>query len=359
MENGKLILVINPGSTSTKVAVFRDKAELSSETLEHSQEELRRFPAVVDQLEFRKEAVRRYIDERGLRIGDFSAIAARGGVIGALESGAYLVDELFAHASRTTHVPHAANLASVIGYELVKESGADIPTFVYDAVCGCGKPEEIFTLTGMAAMERPFLTHVLNTRAVSIRQAEEDGVPLAETIYIVVHMGGGVTTNLVCGGKITDIVADDEGGFSPERSGGVPCRKLVRMCYSGKYTETEMQRMLKGEGGMLSYLGTSDLRRVEEMIAGGSRRAEIVYQAMAMQLSKDICSLAAVVCGKVDKIILTGGLAYSEKFTGLLRERTGFLAPVSVIPGSMEMQALAFGALRVLNGEEAYHTFRG
>lgn len=345
-----LILVINPGSTSTKVALYDDDRERDSRTLNHPAEDLQKYPAVNDQLDFRRRAVRDYLAERGVRLTDLAAIAARGGVVGQLESGAHLVDEAFARASFTSTTPHVANLAPVIARELAEEAG--IRAYVYDPVCACGRPAEIFTISGLPEIPRPFLTHVLNCRAVSIEQARRDGRKLEETSYVVSHLGGGITTNLIHQGKILDLVADDEGTLSPERAGGLPCRALVRLAHSGRYTEKELQTRMKGRGGLMAYLGTNDLIEVEKRLDQGDEKARLVFEAMALQISKDIASLFPVVEGRVDKIILTGGLAHSARLTGLIGRRVGFLAPVAVMAGTFEMPALALGVLRVLQGLE-------
>ncbi len=356
------ILVINPGSTSTKLALYDGEKEQHSVTACHSAEELALFGTINEQLPMRKEAVRQFIKQCGISLADIAAIAARGGVIGALESGAYRIDAALADASYTTTIPHPSNLAPVIGYQLAQEAEQEAQTgisaYMYDAVCGCGTPDKLFLYSGVPELDRVFLTHVLNSRAVAVEQAKRDGVRLEEMTYIVTHMGGGITSNLLKGGKILDIVADDEGTFSPERSGGVPCRKLVRLCYSGKYSEEEMQRLLKGQGGLAAYLGTNELPEIERRIDNGDHKAEQALQAMALQISKDIASLSAVVCGEIDKIILTGGLAFSAKFVAMLQQRVQFLAEVAVIAGSFEMEALALGVLRILRGEEEARIFQ-
>ena len=350
----ELILVINPGSTSTKVAVYDGETELNRQNIDHSAEELKSFKEINDQLEFRKQAVLSYLREQKVQLSDLAAIAARGGVVGQLESGAYLIDDNFADASRNSPIPHPANLSPVIAYELAREAGTGIHGYVYDAVCGCGKPDPIFTFTGVPEIKKPFLTHVLNSRAVSIEQAKRDGVRLEDTTYIVCHLGGGVTSNLIRGGKVTEFVGDDEGGFSPERSGGVPCRELVKFCFRSGLTEKEVQKKLKGQGGLTAYLGVNDAREAEKM-AQSDDYAKTVYDAMILQLSQDIGSLAPIVCGKVDKIILTGGMAYSEYLTEEMRKRVEFIAPVSVIAGTYEMEALAKGIHRVITGQEEAH----
>jgi butyrate kinase len=193
----------------------------------------------------------------------------------------------------------------VIAYELSKKTG--VPAYIYDAVCGCGKPDELFTITGLPEIRKPFLTHVLNSRAAAIEQAKNDRRDLNKTAYIVVHLGGGVTVNLISGGTVRDFVGDDEGAFSPERAGGVPCRALTALCYSNTYSEQQMQKRLKGRGGMLAYLQTSSLSEAEKLIEAGDAQAERVVEAMAMQIAKDIGAMATVEAGNVDGIILTAG----------------------------------------------------
>ena len=348
------ILVINPGSTSTKVAIYDGEKEVNTCSIDHSAEELKDFKEINDQLEFRKAAVLSYLKEQNLDLKDLAAIAARGGIVGQLDSGAYLVDGAFAEASRNSTVPHPANLSPIIAYELAEQAGTGIHGYVYDAVCGCGVPDPIFTYTGVPEIKKPFLTHVLNSRAVSIEQARRDGVKLEDATYIVCHLGGGVTSNLIKGGKVLDFVGDDQGGFSPERSGGVPCRELVKFCFRSGLTEKEVQKKLKGEGGLIAYLGVNDLRAAEQL-AETDEEARVVIDAMILQLSKDIGALGPVVCGKVDKIILTGGMAHSAYLTSEMKKRVAFIAPVEVIPGTFEMEALAKGIHRVITGQEEAH----
>lgn len=347
------ILVINPGSTSTKVALYEGERELDSLNIEHPAEVLAGFSSIDDQIDLRQEAVRKYLKDQKVRPSDLDAIAVRGGVVGQLKSGAYLVDRAFVEASLHSPAPHPANLSPVIGYGLAQE--ADINAYVYDAVCGCGIPDDIYTITGVPEIRKPFLTHVLNSRAVCFEQAKRDQKAIQDVTYIVTHLGGGITTNLIKDGKVLDLVGDDEGALSPERSGGVPVRPLVRLCYNGKYSEKEMQAKLKGKGGLLAYLGTNDMRQVETRILEGDEKARMLFGAMVLQLSKDIASMSAVVQGKIDKIILTGGMAYSDMLTSALSRQVAYLGPVAVIPGTFEMEALAKGILRVLRGEEIYH----
>lgn len=354
MSEKNTILVINPGSTSTKVAIYKNITEFSSRVLQHHTEQIIQYASVYDQLDMRKQAICDYLNEIGVSVQSISAIAARGGIIGELQCGAYVVNDKLIEASKNSLVPHASNLAAIIGYEIAKPY--DIPTYIYDAICGCGKPDEVFRLSGMPEISREFFTHLLNGRAVCIAQAEKDNKKLEDMTYLVAHMGGGVSVTVLKGGRVIDLVSDDEGAFTAERAGKVPCRSLVKMCFSGTYTYKEIYEKLRGKGGMIAYLGTADLQEVEQLIAGGDKKAKLVLEAMVMQTAKDIGSLATVVDGKIEKIILTGGMAYSTRLIGMLKKKVEFIAPVEVMPGSFEMEALAKGIFRVLEGKETART---
>lgn len=352
-----LILVINPGATSTKVALFEGEKELVSESLEHSAEELKQYKEINDQLEMREKAVYDFLERNGYKCSDLNGVAARGGCVAELETGAYVVDDHFTELARDTINPHASNLAILIANDIRKEYG--VPAYAYDLVCGTGKPQEMFTLSGAPLISRPFLTHVLNSRAVAFEQAKRDNTTIYDQTYIVCHLGGGCSTNLIHKGTIIDLFGDDENCFTPERSGDVPCRKLVRLCFSGKYTEKEVQKMLKGNGGLKGYLGTTDMRDVLKMIDEGDEFAKVVFDAMVLQLAKNIGAISTVVCGEVDKIIITGGIAYNQRFVDEVIKRVKYIAPVVVIPGAFEMEALAGGIDRVLKGEEEARVYTG
>ncbi|MDR0356579.1 MAG: butyrate kinase [Deltaproteobacteria bacterium] len=344
------ILVINPGSTSTKAAIYENEKEVDARTLSHSAERLARFSSVNDQLDFRRKAVYGYLSDLKFDATELSAVAARGGVIGRLESGAYEVDERLKALSLNSPVPHVSNLAPIIAKDIADEVG--VKAYIYDPVCGCGQPDDIFAVSGLPEIPRRFVAHVLNSRAACFERSRLDGTDIGQTCHVVAHLGGGVTVSLIRGGKIVDIVADDEGAMSPERSGWLPARLLVELCYSGRYTEKEMRRKIMGEGGLTAYLGTNDLIEVERRILAGDKKADLLHQAMALQIAKDVASLFPSVDGRVDKIILTGGLAHSRLLTERIEKRVAFLAEVAVMPGSFEVQALALGVLRVLRGQE-------
>lgn len=344
------ILVINPGSTSTKVAIFDGEALQFEENIEHSAADLSQFVTMDDQFMFRKDAIIDYLARINIALSELTAIASRGGTLGQLEPGAYLITEPFLAALKRANVHHPANLCPSIAYELGREAGVN--AYCYDVVCGAGKPQELYTISGIPEISRRFETHVLNSRAVCFEQAKRDGVAITEATYIVAHMGGGITTNLIEKGIIRDLVSDDEGTFSPERAGRVPCNSLIKLCYSGKYTEDEMRKLSKGKGGFTAYLGTNDLREIESRIDNGDAKAELIFNAMALQIAKDIASLSVTVFGKVDKIILTGGMAHSERLTDIICKRIAHIAEISLIPGAFEMEALGKGVYRVTQGIE-------
>lgn len=358
MKDDYKILVINPGSTTTKVAIYDNEKEVDTKTLEHSAENLAKYPSQIDQLPLRMEAVKSYVESQGMKIKDFDAFAARGGSYASFEGGAYQINEDMVNAvihpvkGRT---PGASWNATLIAYELSRETNK--PAYIYDAV-SVDEMEEVARFSGLSLITRKAAAHTLNTKAVARMVAEKECSKYEEKRYVITHMGGGVSTSAHVRGRIIDMVADDEGTFSPERSGRVPCQSLVDLCFSGKYTYQEVKKMMRGRGGIVSYLGINDCKDVEKLAKEGNGYAKNVYEAFAYQIAKDIGSMAAVMNFEIDGIILTGGIAYSEMFTGMVRERVTKLAPVTIVPGSFEMKALANGVLRVLQAKEETHIFK-
>ena len=348
------ILVINPGSTSTKIAVFEDEKEILSSSIAHDAKTIDKFRDVIDQLGFRMEDVRGQLEKWGLDLSSLSAVIGRGGLLPHLKAGGYLVNDSmveFIMAGKAS--PHASNLGAVIANEIAKPLG--IPAYIYDAVTA-DEMSDIAKITGMPDVERESMCHVLNMKAVSKKFAAELGTTYEKLDLIVAHLGGGITVGVHHEGKIIDCIRDDAGPFSIERAGSIPLLYIIDMCYSGVYNKKEMVRRIRGMGGLKAYLGTQDCREIESMIAGGDERAKILYEAQAYQIAKGIGEMAPVINGKLDYIILTGGMAYSKMMTSMVEERVKFIAPVKVIPGENEMEALALGALRMLQGE-AYHVF--
>ncbi|MBP2643539.1 MAG: butyrate kinase [Firmicutes bacterium] len=349
------ILAINPGSTSTKIAVFENEKELFRQNIEHSSDELAKYNSIAEQYDFRKEAVLSFLATNHVSVDDLSAVVGRGGSLPPVKGGAYHINDALVERLRYNPISeHAANVASLIAYEIASSAG--IPSFIYDATT-VDELDDIARITGMPVIPRASICHTLNMRAVARRYAKDYGKKYKELKLIVTHIGGGITSSLHQGGRMIDIVSDDEGPFSPERAGMVHGRLLIDACYSGKYDHQTMSKMLRGKGGLVAYLGTNSALEVIERIKNGDKEAELVFRAMAYQIAKSIGELATVVQGKVDGIILTGGLAYSELLTNWIKNNVEFIASVTIYPGENELESLALGALRVLRGEETAHEY--
>jgi butyrate kinase len=344
------IFVVNTGSTSTKIALYEDEKEVFTKSLSHPDELINKFDDVQDQLNMRLEFVRSYLEEKKFDIKELSCVVARGGMLLPVKSGAYVVNKLMLDRVENRPVmEHASNLAAPIAYDIAKQAG--VPSYIYDSVMTDEFPD-ISRISGMPDIPRNSTSHVLNTRAMAIKYAKNIGKGYDSLNIIVAHLGGGISINLHHNGKIIDLVSDDEGPFSPERAGRVPCRQLINLCYSGKFDKKTMQRKLRGNGGLKAYLSTIDAREVETMIQEGNEYAGLIYEAMAYQIAKGIGELATVVEGEVDVVILTGGIAHSKMLTSWIKNRVSFISHVEIMPGENEMEALAYGALRVLRGEE-------
>lgn len=349
------ILTINPGSTSTKIAVYENETEKFKINIEHSAEELAKYNSVAEQYDLRKNTILKVLAEINFNVSELNAIAARGGTLPPAKGGAYKIND--AMVDFLTHRPlaeHASNVAALIAYEIAGQ--LNIPSYIYDAISS-DELDDISRISGMPTLPRTSLCHVLNMRAVCRKVAEAHNKKYSEMNIIVAHLGGGITISVHKEGKMVDIVSDDEGPFSPERAGRVPCRSLIDMCYSGRYDHKTMRKMLRGNGGLIAYTGTSSAIEVEARIKGGDENVKLIYEAMASQVAKGIGELATVVKGKVDVIILTGGIAHSKMFTEWVIERVQFIAPVEIVAGENELEALALGVLRVLRGEETAHEF--
>ena len=267
-----------------------------------------------------------------------------------VKSGAYRVNDIMVDRLKNRPVfEHASNLGALIAYEVANIT--DIPAYIYDSV-RVDELEDIARISGMPDIPRTSTNHVLNSRAMAMKVAKKYGKNYDEINCIVAHLGGGISINVQEKGKMIDIISDDEGTFSPERAGRVPCKGLIDLCYSGKYDEKTMHKKLRGNGGLKAYLNTHDAREVEKRIENGDKYAELVYEAMAYQVAKGIGELATVVEGNIDYIIITGGIAYSKTFTDWIIKRVKFIAPIEIMPGENEMESLALGTLRVLRGEE-------
>lgn len=347
---GYKILAINPGSTSTKIALYEDEREVVVKTLDHPVDEMEKYNKIVEQFQMRKDVVISFLDDNGFDISGLDAVVGRGGMLPPVKSGAYKVNALMVDRLRNRPMlEHASNLGALISYEIANSIGKS--AYIYDSV-KVDELNDIARVSGMPTISRVSTSHVLNSRAMVIKVAKKYCKKYTDMNFVVAHMGGGVSVNIFEKGLMVDVIADDEGPFSPERSGRVPCRKLVDLCFSGEYDESTIKKMQSRNGGLKGYLGTVDAREVEKMIADGDEQAKLIYDAMAYQIAKGIGELSTVVKGKVDAIILTGGIAYSEMMTGMIKERVEFIAPVEIMAGENEMESLAIGVLRVLRGEE-------
>ena len=351
------ILVLNLGSTSSKIAVYDDTQEVFKETIRHTQEEMAKFDDILDQFDFRNEKVRNSLENNGIGVNTLTAVCSRGGNIIACPHGAIGIDqEMIDYLTRPDDTAkHASLLGSMIAFNLKQEFG--IPACIYDAI-GTDEMQPIARVSGVPEIPRYTVGHTLNTRAMAIKCANEVlKKPFDECTFIVAHMGGGSSIRLYHHGVNIDCVNDDEGNFSPERGGGVSCKDLVNYCFTTDEDAKTVMKKFHGAGGLKAHLGTTDAIEVENMIDAGNEYAKAVYEGMAYGIAKDIAKLAAPVSGKVDRIILTGGVAYSKFLTGRIDEMVSWIAPVEMMPGEFEMEALAGGALRVLRGEEQLQNF--
>lgn len=344
------ILAINPGSTSTKIAYYEDNNKVFSESIDHDHKELEKFEKITDQFELRKNLVMDVVGHHNVDTKELSAVVARGGLIVPLKSGGYRVTEdMKNRIINGPVIPHASNLGALIADAIAEP--LEIPAYIYDAV-SADEMDDFAKITGLPEIKKESLCHVLNSKAMARKAAENLGKEYKNCNFVVAHLGGGISISAHNKGRICDLIADDCGTFSPERAGSIPLVQMVDLCYSGKFTNKEMQKKIRGNGGLKALLNTSDAREVEKMIKNGDKNAEKIYYAMAYQIAKGISQLAVVFKGNLDGIILTGGVAYSEMLTNWIKEYVNFLAPVYVLKGENELESLAFGALRILKEEE-------
>ncbi|MGX6442684.1 butyrate kinase [Neobacillus sp. K501] len=353
------MLIINPGSTSTKIGVFDNDISILEKTIRHEAEMINSFPNIIDQYEFRKNTILETLDNEGINISKLSAVCGRGGLLRPIEGGTYAVNETMIQDLRIGYSgQHASNLGGIIAFEIA--SGLNIPSYIVDPVV-VDELDAIARISGFSLIERKSIFHALNQKAVARRVAKELGKKYEELNLIVTHMGGGITVGVHSQGRVVDVNngLHGDGPFSPERAGTVPAGDLVAICFSGQYYREEIMKKLVGQGGLVGYLGTNDAVQVEQKIEAGDENAKLVYEAMAYQVAKEIAGASAVLSGKVDAIILTGGLAYGKEFVKSITDRVNWIADIIVHPGENELQALAEGALRVLRGEEEVKEYPG
>ncbi|MBJ3766230.1 butyrate kinase [Bacillus subtilis] len=358
LHDEKRILTINPGSTSTKIGVFHNERSIFEKTLRHNIEELQRFDRIIDQYEFRKNHILETLHEQGINISKFDAVCARGGLLRPIEGGTYVVNDDMIEDLKSGYAgQHASNLGGIIAREIAE--GLNIPSYIVDPVV-VDEMSVLAKVSGMPEIERKSIFHALNQKAVARKAAASLGKRYENMKMIITHMGGGITIGVHDRGRVVDVNngLHGEGPFSPERAGTVPAGDLVDLCFSGEYTKEEIMKKLVGTGGLLGYLGTNDAVKVEQMIQGGDEKARFIYDAMAYQVAKEIGAASAALKGEVEAIVLTGGLAYGKSFVSAIRSYIDWISDVLVYPGENELQSLAQGALRVLQGEEQSKQYR-
>jgi len=349
---GFKILSINPGGTSTKVALYDDDHLLVVKTITHSQKKLKVFKKTIDQLNYRKNLVLKFLKQNKIKIENLSAVVGRGGPFKPLSSGTYKVCKRMLSDVKCGKVQadHVSNLGCLIAYELTKNT--NVSAFIVDPVSVDEFPP-VARISGLPELPRKSLSHALNIKMVARKAAKKLNKKYENLNLIIVHLGSGISVSSHLKGKMIDVNnANDGGPFSPQRTGSVPVTGLAKLCLSGGYTYPQIYEKLTRCGGLLAYLGTDDVEKIEEKIEVGDQKAKLVYEAMVYQIAKEIGAMATTLYGKVDAIILTGGIAFSKKLVKMIKQRVKFLTKVLVFPGEDEMEALSLGALRVLKGEE-------
>lgn len=350
------ILVINPGSTSTKVAVFEDETPVMLSNIRHSVEELARFERITDQYEFRKNLVLQELEKMNIPFR-FDAIIGRGGLAKPVAGGVYEINEQMRYDMFHAMRKHACNLGCLIASELACGLHG-CRAFIADPGV-VDELDDVARVSGSPLMPRIAIWHALNQRAIARRFARENGRKYTDLRLIVCHMGGGISVAAHRYGKAVDVnnALDGEGPFSPERAGTLPAADLIHLCFSGKYTEDALLKRISGNAGLAAHLGTTDMKELLQRIEQGDKQVKLLVDAMIYQVAKSIAAQGAVLCGKIDAILLTGGMAYSDYITSRLRRRIDFLAPVHIYPGEDEMRALALNALAVLKGTRELKTY--
>ena len=344
------VLTINPGSTSTKIALYGEQGELWNQTLRHPAEEIARFGRIAEQFEWRLSLILDAMVERGENISDLSAVVGRGGLTKPVMGGIYEVSESLIEELRTTSMEHASNLGAPLANAIARKAG--VSAYIVDPPT-VDELQPTARVSGVKALPRISVFHALNQKAVARRYATQVGKPYVELNLVVAHMGGGVSVGAHRKGYVIDVnnALDGEGPIAPERAGSLPAGSLVELCFSGKYSKAEVKKMLCGKGGVVNLLGTNSMIEVRERAASGDEEAALVLDAMCYSIAKNIGAMAAALDGEVNAVILTGGLAHSEVITDNISRRIRFVAPVEIYPGEDEMLALAESGLAVLRSE--------
>ena len=350
--NDVRILAINPGSTSTKIAVFQGTEPVFFKNIKHSSEDLLPYPRITDQFEFRKRIILEQLVEADINTDIVRVVMGRGGLLKPVPSGIYEVNERMIHDLVNSPLgEHASNLGGLIAHDLIN-SIPGAKAYIADPIV-VDELEPIARIAGHPLFERISIFHALNQKAIARDYAKAIRKKYEDLNLIVVHLGGGITVGAHCKGRVIDVNQglDGEGPFTPERSGTLPVSMLIRLCFSGTYTEKQVMKMVKGEGGLVAYLGTNNAVEVEKMVEDGNEKAKLIYDAMGYQVAKTIGEMYTVLKCEVDAILITGGIAYDKYFVNLIQERVYKMAPIHVYPGEDEMRALAMNGLMVIMGE--------
>ncbi len=348
----KLILAINPGSTSTKIAVFRNTREVFLRNIKHGTGELCQFKNITDQYAFRKGIILEELKNADIDVNQIGIIVGRGGLVKPIPSGVYEVNQALIEDLRIgVQGQHASNLGGLIAHDLAS-SIAGAKAYIADPVV-VDELEDIARVSGHPLIERVSVFHALNQKAIARQHAKSTSRNYEDLNLIIAHLGGGISVGAHCKGRVIDVnqALNGDGPFSPERSGSLPVGALVDLCYSGKYSAREVKAMITGKGGYVAYLGTNDAYEVEKMAEAGDEKAKLIQEAMAYQVAKEIGAMSTVLKGEVDAILLTGGIAYGKPFVDAVSERIAHIAQVYVYPGEDEMRALAMNGLMVYKGE--------
>lgn len=345
------ILAVNPGGTSTKVALFRGSRLIMNENIIHQAEDLKEYAAMYDQYPYRLKMIWDVLAAEKIEVGQIKAVVGRGGLLKPISGGVYAVNEAMVEDMKNAVLgEHASNLGAIIADEIGKK--LNIPAYIVDPVA-VDEMDDVFRISGLPEIPRVSYFHALNHKAVAKKAAAQLNKKYEDITCVIAHLGSGVSVGTHKNGRVIDVNdSKDEGPFAIDRCGGLPTFQLINLCFSGRYTQKELIKKVMGEGGIFAYLGTKDMREVEKMCRDGNKQARLVLEAYVMQNAKQIAGAAAVVDGALDCIVLTGGIAHSEYITGMLKQKISFIAPLIIIPGEDEMTAMAEGVLRVLNGEE-------
>ena len=357
MEN-RLILAINPGSTSTKFSLFEEEELVFEKSLRHTAEELKNFEKITDQFHFRKDLIMKELTERKIDTARIAAVVGRGGLVKPIESGIYEVNQRMKDDLRDGFLgQHASNLGGLIADDIASTLGC-AKAYIVDPVV-VDELQAIARISGHPEIERKSIFHALNQKAVARVYAASVGRKYEELSLVIAHMGGGVSIGAHKNGKVIDVnnALNGDGPFSPERSGGLPSGQLVDLCFSGRFSKDELKIMLSGKGGMMAYLGTNDFIEICKMAENGDTKALLIRNAASYQIGKEIGAMAAVLNGKVDAIILTGGMAYQDTNIKGISSMVDFIADVVVYPGEDELKALAFNGLLALDGKIEIKTY--